>query len=99
MNVDIDEIYTLVSTAAVRGQNSIPMHMLPFPMRQATIDKALTAFPEHRAWWAKLKEGYDAFETTNVPPKVTIILTRPPAYEITQVGEPLPGTEPVETIQ
>jgi murein L,D-transpeptidase YafK len=43
----IDPIYTIMSITAQRGQKVIPMHMFPFPMREATVEKALLAYPQH----------------------------------------------------
>lgn len=98
----IDVIYTIVSSAAQNGQSAIPMHLFPFPMRQATLEKALLAYPQHvrirfgekiqltkllqSTWWNSIKPGYDFFELTNIPPKVSIVIASPPAYLINQVS-------------
>lgn len=47
MNDGIDEIYTLISASAQRGQTNIPFHMFPFGMGDLATEKALMAFPEH----------------------------------------------------
>jgi murein L,D-transpeptidase YafK len=70
MNDLIDEVYTLVSVSAMRGQSAIPFHIFPFPVEDDMINYALRVFPQWRQWWTSLKSGYDAFESTNIPPKV-----------------------------
>lgn len=66
----IDDIYRIVEAALLAGQNAVPVHAFPFRM----TDTALAAKAGHRwaSYWANLKEGYDLFETTKVPPNALV---------------------------
>lgn len=66
----IEEIYLMVEAALKGGQASVPVHIFPFVM----TDKNLT---EHAGspwsdFWKNLAEGYEIFETSQVPPKVSV---------------------------
>ncbi|MEO8531886.1 MAG: murein L,D-transpeptidase family protein [Deltaproteobacteria bacterium] len=62
----IEEIYFLVDAAQRRGQKSVPVHAFPYRMNgNGPLD------PDQDDFWENLKEGYDAFEATKNPPKVT----------------------------
>jgi murein L,D-transpeptidase YafK len=61
----IEEIY-LISEAALRaGQPHIDVHTFPFRM---TAERLATADATHHSFWLNLKEGWDRFERTHVPP-------------------------------
>lgn len=66
----IEEIYTLVEAALRNGQNRVPVHIFPFRMTPANM----AAHAGHRwfDFWRNLKEGYDLFEATHVPPQVHV---------------------------
>ncbi|MCB5174329.1 L,D-transpeptidase family protein [Microvirga lenta] len=66
----IDDIYRVVEAALRGGQSEIPVHVFPFRM----TDARLAAKADHpwASFWANLKEGYDLFETTGVPPSVSV---------------------------
>jgi murein L,D-transpeptidase YafK len=66
----IDEIYTLCATALNQGQAFFRVHIFPFRMTDSRLQKATTS--PHHAFWKNLKEGYDAFERTHIPPNVTV---------------------------
>lgn len=67
----IDQIYTLVEAALNNGQKTFSTHIFPFKMTNRNMDKY-----KHHQWinfWRNLKEGYDFFEKSKVPPKVKIV--------------------------
>jgi murein L,D-transpeptidase YafK len=81
-NNGIDEIYGIVEAALRNGQREVPVHIFPFRMTDEAIaressPKQFMAFltpvnaqPE-RDWsgfWRNLKEGYDMFQRSHVPP-------------------------------
>ena len=83
-NQGIDEIYPLVEAALLAGQHEVPVHIFPFRMSEGAIAREsgaggggnLLAFLNSpagpkRDWtefWHNLKQGYDQFEQTHVPP-------------------------------
>jgi murein L,D-transpeptidase YafK len=81
-NNGIDEIYGIVEAALRAGQHEVPVHIFPFRMSDDAIaressPKAFMAFiastnpsPQRdwSAFWRNLKEGYDMFERSHVPP-------------------------------
>ena len=66
----MDDIYRIVEAALTAGQSEIPVHAFPFRM---TAGK-LAEMAGHRwaSYWAGLKEGYDLFERTRIPPEVSV---------------------------
>jgi murein L,D-transpeptidase YafK len=64
------EIFTLSEAALARGQKRIEVHVFPFRMTPETL--AAHAGSEWSAFWSNLKEAYDLFERTRVPPAVRI---------------------------
>lgn len=66
----IDAIYGLVEAALKNGQGAVPVHVFPFRMTQANLDRHGRS--QWFAFWLNLKQGYDAFEATRRPPKVTV---------------------------
>ena len=79
-NAGIDDIYGFVASALASGQKEVPVHIFPFRMTEAAIARengsgSLMAFLDSggpkRDWssfWHNLKEGYDLFESSRVPP-------------------------------
>ncbi len=79
-NRGIDEIYKYVAAALANGQKEVPVHIFPFRMTEQAIARESTggnilAFLNDggpsRDWspfWHNLKQGYDLFERTHVPP-------------------------------
>ncbi len=66
----IEEIYALAREAFKGGQTSFQTHAFPFRMTDANL-----ARHRHSKWmpfWSVLKEGYDHFEATRVPPEITV---------------------------
>jgi murein L,D-transpeptidase YafK len=70
----IDEIWRLVVAALDGGQRMIHVHAFPF---RPTADNL--ANRQDNPWlpfWQDLKDGYEAFEATQVPPSVTVCAGR-----------------------
>jgi murein L,D-transpeptidase YafK len=82
-NAGIEQIYPIVAAALRDGEREVPVHIFPFRMtdqaiaRESAPPSALLAFLSrkntrpHRDWsafWRNLKEGYDIFERTHIPP-------------------------------
>jgi len=64
------EIYKLATQALEAGQPNIPVHVFPFRMTEGNLAKYNA--PEWRSFWANLKQGYDLFERTRRPPRVSV---------------------------
>lgn len=69
-NTVIEEIFELTFSAIRAGQAEVPVHVFPFRMSDANL--ALHQDSEWIDFWRSLKEGYDSFERTRVPPKVLV---------------------------
>ena len=68
----IEEIYTLAHAALRQGQPHIHVHSYPFHM---TPERLANLNPGESKWlpfWQNLKQGYDHFQTTKLPPNVTV---------------------------
>lgn len=72
------EIHDLVSSAIEAGQKLVPVHAFPF--RMSAPNFARHAKHEWYNFWVNLKEGYDAFERTRLPPRISVCDGR---YEFT----------------
>jgi murein L,D-transpeptidase YafK len=66
----IEEIYTIADHALNSGQPFFPVHVFPFRMTAENL-KRHGASP-HIAFWRSLQPGYELFEQTRRPPKVTL---------------------------
>lgn len=66
----MDEIYDLTKAAIARGQRHVPVHVFPFRMTDEAI--AARRGAEWHPFWASLKAGYDSFERTRKPPRITV---------------------------
>jgi len=62
----INEVFGLVQKALKAGQRHVPIHVFHFRMTEANLDKYRTS--EWAPFWNNLKQGYDSFETTRLPP-------------------------------
>ena len=67
-NAVMAEIFALTEEALRRGQSRIPVHVFPFRMSDTNLARHATS--PWGEFWRNLKEGYDAFEATLVPPRV-----------------------------
>lgn len=66
----IDELWRLVTAALDQGQPRFHVHVFPFRMDAAALDSR-AANPDHR-FWRDLREGYEAFETTQLVPAIDV---------------------------
>jgi murein L,D-transpeptidase YafK len=80
-NPVIGEIYDLAAAALRGGQRHIPAHVFPFRMTGDNLAKHATS--EWAGFWSNLKEGYDSFEKTRQPPRVSVCSNR---YNIEQAS-------------
>lgn len=66
----VEEIFTLAREALQSGQESIQIQAYPFRMTAANM----TAHKDDKwfDFWKSLKDGYDAFEISHLPPKVAV---------------------------
>jgi murein L,D-transpeptidase YafK len=69
-NAQMEEIYALSEAALMGGQDRIPIHVFPFRMTQANM--AAHKDSEWSGFWASLKPGYDFFERTRMPPRISV---------------------------
>lgn len=66
----IEEIWSLADAAHKAGQKAFDVHIFPFRMTSTNMKR-------HRAskwadFWENLKQGYDSFEASKLPPKVNV---------------------------
>lgn len=66
----MEEIYALAREAFIGGQHKFHVHAFPFRMTPENM--ALHTQNKHFAFWQTLKQGYDYFELTRMPPKVAV---------------------------
>lgn len=66
----IEQIYGAVETVLNGGQDSLSIHIFPFRMTDAAM--AEHAEEEWFSFWLNLKQGYDLFELSQLPPKVSV---------------------------
>jgi murein L,D-transpeptidase YafK len=66
----VDEIWRLVTAALDKGQPRFAVHAFPFRMtdREVTLRRG----SKWESFWAELKQGYDLFERSHVPPVVSV---------------------------
>jgi murein L,D-transpeptidase YafK len=69
-NPVIDEIWRLVTGALNKGQPRFQVQVFPFRMTERNL--ARHEGSPLAPFWASLKPGYDLFEASQVPPKVTV---------------------------
>ena len=66
----VDEIWRLVTAALKGGQKRFHVHVFPFRMSEENMVRR-----QRRQWapfWGNLKQGYDAFEITQLPPRIAV---------------------------
>jgi murein L,D-transpeptidase YafK len=66
----IEEIYILAREAFQGGQRQFQVNAFPFRMTEANLARYKSN--QWYGFWKTLKEGYDSFESTQVPPKVAV---------------------------
>ena len=69
-NSVVAEIYDLAERALKGAQDKVNVHVFPFRMTEENMAKY--AKTEFMPFWQNLKEGYDAFEQTQVPPRIGV---------------------------
>lgn len=69
-NAYIDEIYTIIYSAFEGGQKFFRIHIFPFRMTDKNIQKHKEDYTEYYSFWKNLKQGYDIFELTKLPPNI-----------------------------
>lgn len=69
-NPVIEEIFRLTKAAIDKGQHHVPVHVFPFRMTDANLAKYDKS--EWSGFWRNLKEGYDVFNETRLPPRVRV---------------------------
>lgn len=66
----IEEIYTIADRALNAGQPSFQVHIFPFRMTPANLQRHGQS--PHIAFWRNMLRGYTLFELTHVPPQVYV---------------------------
>jgi murein L,D-transpeptidase YafK len=66
----VADIYALAREAFLGGQKSFQIQAYPF--RMTPLDLAKHRESPHMEFWKMLKQGYDRFEITHLPPKVDV---------------------------
>lgn len=66
----IEEIYALARESFIAGQDVIHVHAFPFRMTDANMKRH--AQSPWMPFWQTLKQGYDHFEQTRLPPEVLV---------------------------
>lgn len=69
----IKEVYILAVEARNGGQDQIPVHIYPFKITDVNLKKYSLQFPQHKAFWANLQQGYNYFEKHRSVPKITAL--------------------------
>lgn len=84
------ELYDLVS-AALRRARHVPVHVFPFRMTKANL--AAHGAGPWKDFWGDLRQGYESFERTRLPPRVTVCGRR---YRIEDAPRGEPDARAVE---
>lgn len=66
----VDEVYALVEAALEDGQDAVDVHVFPFELTGIAL--AQEAGSNWLGFWRNLKQGYDMFEASGMPPKVAV---------------------------
>lgn len=69
-NPVMSEIHDLTKAAIAAGQRHVPVHVFPFRMTERAL--AEHAESEWHPFWTTLKAGYDSFERTRQPPRISV---------------------------
>lgn len=77
----MDEIFRLSRAALWNGQKRIALHIFPF--RMTAENMAAHADSNWQGFWANLKDAYDVFERTRLPPTVRVCGRR---YAVSEAG-------------
>ena len=74
-DVQIEMIYSIVSSALQRGQLYIPVHIFPFRMTEATMRNRVPNSP-WADFWQQLEPAYRYFEQEKIPPLIEVANAR-----------------------
>jgi len=77
----IEVIWALLTAALAGDQSAVPVHAFPFRMDAADADARIAA-SEHADFWGQLPAGWQAFESTGLPPRIEV---RERRYVVTPV--------------
>lgn len=66
----MEEIYGLARESLSGGQEAFEVHAYPFRMTDENMARHRSS--PHYAFWQTLKEGYDYFELTRIPPTIAV---------------------------
>jgi murein L,D-transpeptidase YafK len=66
----IEEIYTLADAAFRGGQPFFRVHIFPFRMTKKNMEQHKNS--RWHGFWKNLKQGYDIFKNTKIPPNVMV---------------------------
>jgi murein L,D-transpeptidase YafK len=70
----MQDLYAAMRDAFTHGQRNIQLQIYPFRMSDSNMMSHRD--PHHRDFWQQLKVGYDQFETTHQPLRVSVIKKR-----------------------
>lgn len=90
-NPVIDEIWALTTAALGGAQQRFQVQVLPFRMTEQNL--ARYSGTQNSVFWADLKRGYDLFEASQIPPKVSACGKR---YAFTAGGEGYDGSATID---
>ncbi len=68
------ELYDLVSAALRAGMRHVPVHIFPFRMTEHNV--AAHGEGPWSEFWGDLRKGYDSFERTRRPPRISVCRKR-----------------------
>lgn len=80
-NQVMEEIYRLAEQALEQGQERFQVHVFPFRMTESNL--AIYRHEEWQPFWLNLKNAYDLFERTRMPPQVSVCNKR---YVVTEAA-------------
>ncbi|PAW63908.1 MAG: hypothetical protein B9S36_03780 [Verrucomicrobiia bacterium Tous-C2TDCM] len=66
----MDEVYALADAAFRAGEEEVAVHLFPFRLVDARMDKVCSNPSRWTDEWVNLKEGYDFFENVRLPPGI-----------------------------
>jgi murein L,D-transpeptidase YafK len=67
----IEVIWALLRAALASGQQAVPVHAFPFRMDAADAEARIAA-SDHADFWGQLRTGWQAFEATGLPPRISV---------------------------
>lgn len=85
----IEEIYLLVHAALAGGQDSIAVHVFPFPLTAENLEKFRSS--PWFGFWSNLREGFEVFERSGQVPEIGVTGDRyvvTGTFRLAMTGEP-----------